>query len=284
MKTLYLSDLDGTLLNEQAALSPQTIRLLNPCLEEGMLFSVATARSPATAVELLKPLNLRLPVCLLNGSFLYDLSSHTFLQVQEIRREAVKAIVHAADGWKKHPLIYAVKRKELVVYYLQFDNHQTDTFAQNRSQSPYKRFERVPSVEKIPADAQVVFLVFLDTLAVLEKILPTVAGMTDAVHYDCYNDIYHPGEYYLEIAAATACKASAARWLKQACGADRLVAFGDNANDLPMLRAADEAYVPENAAQAVQKAARQVLAAHTTDSVARFIAKDFSRQKGTTTP
>ena len=42
--------------------------------------------------------------------------------------------------------------------------------------------------------------------------------------------------------------------------------------------------LPENAAQAVQKAARQVLAAHTADSVARFIAKDFSRQKGTTTP
>ena len=30
MKTLYLSDLDGTLLNEQAALSPQTIWLLKP--------------------------------------------------------------------------------------------------------------------------------------------------------------------------------------------------------------------------------------------------------------
>lgn len=49
MTTLYVSDLDGTLLNSNQTLSTYTIETINQLVDEGMLFSYATARSYQTA-------------------------------------------------------------------------------------------------------------------------------------------------------------------------------------------------------------------------------------------
>ena len=47
-KTLYVSDLDGTLLNTQGRISPESIRIINDLVEKGMTFTYAavTAWSP----------------------------------------------------------------------------------------------------------------------------------------------------------------------------------------------------------------------------------------------
>ena len=49
MKTLYVSDLDGTLLRSDQKTSEYTNRIINQLVENGVLFSYATARSYYTA-------------------------------------------------------------------------------------------------------------------------------------------------------------------------------------------------------------------------------------------
>ena len=51
--TLYVSDMDGTLLNSQSVISPATAAILSRVISAGALFTVATARTPATVVPLL---------------------------------------------------------------------------------------------------------------------------------------------------------------------------------------------------------------------------------------
>jgi hydroxymethylpyrimidine pyrophosphatase-like HAD family hydrolase len=53
--TLYLSDLDGTLLSPQAALSPFTAETLRRLLRAGLAFSVATARTRESSQLILAP-------------------------------------------------------------------------------------------------------------------------------------------------------------------------------------------------------------------------------------
>ena len=45
MKTLYVSDLDGTLLRSDAQTSEYTNQVINKLTSDGILFSYATARS-----------------------------------------------------------------------------------------------------------------------------------------------------------------------------------------------------------------------------------------------
>ena len=49
MKTLYVSDLDGTLLQSNETLSEYTVKTINELVEQGMIFSYATAGSYITA-------------------------------------------------------------------------------------------------------------------------------------------------------------------------------------------------------------------------------------------
>lgn len=68
---LYVSDLDGTLANSREQLSGETVRIINELLDEGMAFTIATARSMASAAEIIAPLCLRLPIIYNNGVFIY---------------------------------------------------------------------------------------------------------------------------------------------------------------------------------------------------------------------
>ena len=46
MSTLFVTDLDGTLLGADARISQESAALLHPMLDEGLQLAVATARAP----------------------------------------------------------------------------------------------------------------------------------------------------------------------------------------------------------------------------------------------
>ena len=48
-KVLYVTDLDGTLLNQQDRISTFSIQVINELVDKGMLFTYATARSLVSA-------------------------------------------------------------------------------------------------------------------------------------------------------------------------------------------------------------------------------------------
>jgi len=75
MNSLYLSDLDGTLLRNDATLSAFSEAALREMLAAGLLFTVASARSVISMQGILRGLPLRLPVIEFNGAFLSDLAT-----------------------------------------------------------------------------------------------------------------------------------------------------------------------------------------------------------------
>jgi len=93
-----------------------------------------------------------------------------------------------------------------------------------------------------------------------------------------YQDIYGSDTANLEVFSPDVSKANAIRRLKERCGADRVVVFGDNINDLSMLAIADEAVAVGNALPEVKEAAGRVISPNTDDSVAKFIQQAEDRQ------
>lgn len=69
---LYISDLDGTLLNNEMMLSEETIEIINSLLEKGLNFTFATARSMDSVEKITNPLKLNLPFVIYNGGAIYD--------------------------------------------------------------------------------------------------------------------------------------------------------------------------------------------------------------------
>ena len=58
-------------------------------------------------------------------------------------------------------------------------------------------------------------------------------------------------------------------------GCDRIVAFGDGVNDLPLFSVADEAYAMENADEIVKQAATAVIGSNEDDGVAQWLLKNW---------
>ncbi len=80
----------------------------------------------------------------------------------------------------------------------------------------------------------------------------------------------------MEVKAPDTSKANSVRMVADMVGADRIVAFGDNINDLSMMAVADVAVAVGNAVPRVLEAADKVIGTNETDSVARFILSDFT--------
>ena len=70
--TLFVSDLDGTLMRNDERLSDYTILTVNELVGRGLAFTYATARSIESARTITGQLRLSLPVVTRNGCVLAD--------------------------------------------------------------------------------------------------------------------------------------------------------------------------------------------------------------------
>ena len=114
---LYISDLDGTLLLPDGTFPKESKQRLNHLIEEGMNFTIATARNYDSAHPILKGLNLKLPVILFNGVYLADFHNGKILEhTQFIDKEIVKSMLALAQAQSIEPFIYTFGEEHQVYY------------------------------------------------------------------------------------------------------------------------------------------------------------------------
>jgi 5-amino-6-(5-phospho-D-ribitylamino)uracil phosphatase len=90
-RTLFVSDLDGTLLGPDATLSETTTHVINEFISGGGMFTYATARSFTTASLVTAPLDLRLPVITYGGAIIVDPCTGQARQAQVLPADVVHA-------------------------------------------------------------------------------------------------------------------------------------------------------------------------------------------------
>ena len=91
-KTLYVSDLDGTLMQPGAYLSQKTIVLLNRSIGEGKLFTVATARTPATVAGIIKDVKMSLPAIVFTGAAIWNPASGKYSDIRYMDADMAAAL------------------------------------------------------------------------------------------------------------------------------------------------------------------------------------------------
>ncbi|MBR4223452.1 MAG: HAD family phosphatase, partial [Oscillospiraceae bacterium] len=106
MKTLYVSDLDGTLLRSDERISALSCEVINGLVEKGMLFSYATARSLITAKKVTKGLSARIPLIIYNGAFIVDNVTEEIL-LSTFFDDTVQDLLDKLFGAGIYPIVYA---------------------------------------------------------------------------------------------------------------------------------------------------------------------------------
>lgn len=283
-RTLYITDLDGTLLNDESKISKETAAILNRAIAEGALFSIATARTPATVNEIMRPVNLNLPAIVMTGGALWDTRTGAYSDVQYMDPDTARRVVETYERYDSAAFLYTLPpatdpslgTRKLLIYHFGEMNEYERAFMEERLTNPFKRFE-VPEDGKSALPERIDHTVLFFGIQPTEKAEKVRGGLEeiDRINPMFYHDWF--GEEIAEIEAFPlgATKAKAVRRLARQVGAERIVVFGDNRNDISMMKVADLSVAVANAREEVKDFADIVIGANTDDAVAKFILQEL---------
>lgn len=272
--TLYVSDLDGTLLGADSRLSRRSIELLNESIASGALFSIATARTPATVGRLLADVECRVPLIVMTGAAIWDRDSNRYVCACFHREDTARRLLSVYKEYGLSTFLYTLGEDNIIhIYHIGAMSELERKFVEERADTPYKIFH-IPEdgCSDIPGQCLSRVLLFYSMRPTAE-----VTHVHNAINEDgdlravFYHDIFGDEIAIMEVFSPDASKANAVRILAGLVGAGRIVAYGDNVNDLPILEIADDAVAVENAVEKVKEAAHRVIGPNTADSVARDI-------------
>ena len=273
-KTLFISDLDGTLLNSESKLTDTSVSLLNRAIANGINFSIATARTPSTVSYLLKDVKARLPYIVMTGAAIWNPLTDKFSNPVYLGSKSASEILGI---FIKHDLpvfIYKLKEDKIHIYHYSALSSLETEFINQRDKSKYKEFHLNIEIEKLPLLMDEVSLFYaMQPSAEVEAVFNEVRNKIDC-NPVFYHDIFGEEIGLLEIFSKDASKANALKKLKSQFGFERVIAFGDNVNDIPMMKEADVAVAVENAKDEVKDIADIIIGSNNNDSVAKFIYKE----------
>lgn len=277
-RTLFVSDLDGTLLNSSSQVSAESARMIGQAVAKGALFSVATARTPATVIPLLRDVPMRHPAVVMTGAALYNLSTYEFSRLQFMPEGVTERLLTL---YRKHGVatfVYTFKDNRLDVYHIGALNDHERGFMAQRAHTRVKRF-------LVPASGESPLPPNLDNTVLLYSVQPWLPALSLyeevkekglPVNPLCYHDNLGEEWGQLEMFSHTADKAKAVEALASDLRADRIVAFGDNVNDIPLFSLADEKIAVQGAVAPLKELATDIIGSNDSDAVASFILSRFS--------
>ncbi len=262
---LLVSDLDGTLLNSSKSVTPRTAEVLNRFIAAGGLFSVATARMAYGCDRLLAPLELRLPGVVMNGAALYSFDTATYAEVQPLPAAAAAAVGEAAAKAGAGAFVYAVDGGRMRLGHARTEDLEWTQYNSRRAQEALPPFTLV-GFENWERLGELVYLAVVGSDLQLAAVREAVAG-TPGLSAHPYRNIYTDTDC-LEFSSTTAGKEAAVRRLQALVGAERLVVFGDNHNDVGMMAMADHSLAPRDSVPEALAVAHEVIGGNDEDGVA----------------
>ena len=263
--TLYISDLDGTLLTNDAKVSSLSKKLLNEALDDKINFTIATARTPATVINILDRINFSLPIITMNGAAIYDLNKKEYIHTNYINPKLVKEINTIINKHNMNAFIYTLKENHLYIYHKDLANSAQREFYYGRNTNPYKTFIN----GDLDSNAKVLHFALLDSKENIDTLYNEIIKIPN-LYVVKYKDTYIDC-YCLEIYDITTSKANAINYLKNKYNFNKLITFGDNVNDIPMFKISDECYAVANAVDELKKISTSTIDSNTNDAVAKFI-------------
>ena len=270
---LFVTDLDGTLLNSCASLSDNTVCLLDRFIRAGVPVTYATSRSFYTASVLLERVPFRLPCITYNGAYVVMADSGEILRKNLLDRELFGDILSVAGSMGLRPFVFGkTPAGEEKLLYDEPDNPAQADFIDTRLSRNDRRLQR-----QTGDTYDLCELITLNFIYPPESIRPLAARLAETlggrISVKVTRDIYNEGYLSLETSHPDANKGSMLRYLCELLNIDRgaVTVFGDQANDLDMFESAGVRVAVANASDELKAAADAVTGSNDDDGVVKYI-------------
>jgi len=221
---LFLSGLDDTLLAPGGKMSEFSKIELNRMIERGVNFTVSTIRTPASLLEPLRGIKLKLPVIAMDGAALFNISENSYEKVYVISPSHSRQI---QEYLCMNNLLYftnVVIEDVLLIYYPDTEDEAYNELVSSMKKSPYRNY--LKQQQRIENNV-VYFMIFGDD----ESIRNVYNKMKEEELFDELKvtvsaSFEKAGYSLLKIYNKNATKENMLDYLKEKTGISRTVSYG----------------------------------------------------------
>lgn len=275
MEKIYISDLDGTLLCNNAKLSYYSRENIKHLLDKGVNFTVASARSIISIKYILGDIPLKLPIIEHNGAYISDYNTGKHIVINSIEKELSNEVIKLIKEHGSSPLISAYTEKGDKLYYSDVINEGMELLLKNKMDERDPRLKKLQDIEEALKD-EIITLTIInkkENLIELYELLKERYG--DYFHMTFEEDQYYPGWHWIIITSNRATKAKAIEALLDLEGFSNseVTVFGDSYNDIPMFKIAKNSIAVLNAKKELKNYATDIIGTNEEDSVINYILK-----------
>lgn len=221
---LFISGLDDTLLHENDNLSDYSRVELNRMLDEGVNFTISTMRTPASLMEPMRDIKLKLPVIVMDGAVLYDIRENVYLKTYVISNSMSKEILQLVHVQELQCFVNVVIDDMLVIFYRETEDEVHHQLVKEMRKSPYRNYVKSEALDR----ENVVYFMLLYPCQVIEDFyqMLKVKGYVDKLKVLKYDSVDYPGYSYIKIYNKNATRENMSQYLKNMLGVKKTVTFG----------------------------------------------------------
>ncbi len=157
-KTLFVSGVDGILVDKNNKISAFSKVELNRMIDDGMKFTISTMRTPASLLESLSDINFKYPVIVMDGAALYDVKKSEYVTEYVISKDTSNELLELMDKREIKPFINVIIDDTLLIYYQDNSDEVNTELVEKLKASPYRNYIKRP----FPGDENVVYFMIID--------------------------------------------------------------------------------------------------------------------------
>ena len=272
MKTLFVTDLDGTLLTKEERVSEYSREKLNRMIERGLMFTYATARSYESAQKAVAGLELNIPVVLYNGGLIYHPKTGETLNAVLFNDEDKSYIYSVLRAHNIQPFVFGVtsdRSRERVSWI-----SGSESIGMQRYLLRRKDDTRIVSAQNETEllSGSVFYFKCIGPQSTLERAWYDLK--LDSRYICIYHQETYQSDFWMEISPREATKANGVKKIKEITGCDRVVCFGDSSNDSDMFDVCDEKYAVMNADEWLKQKSTGIIGYCEEDGVVKWLEKN----------
>ena len=274
-QTLYVTDLDGTLMRNDKSISDYTVNTINRLIDCGLHFTYATARTIYSSAQITSGIKINIPVITRNGTILADHNTKELIETVKFERETIKKLQGLLGRDKSCGFVTSLHGTQEFKTYLGDSKYSAGFQNYLDGHKDDRRLRAVRDSDEM-FSGDVCYITLIDDKKELDPVYDKVKSSDEWV--SVYQKDNYRSEYWLEICPKGATKAHAIKRVCELCDCNKVVVFGDSLNDISMFEAADEAYAVENAMRELKDKAMEIISSNEEDGVARWLEKKYINQ------
>lgn len=221
---LFVSTMDKTLTNSKEQMSDYTKAMLNRMIDDGMMFTLATMRTPAVICEAFRDVRLRLPVIAMDGAVLYDINEKKYLKSYVISASKASQLRKVFEKGNYTYFTNIVIDDTLLIYHSEKLTPVQQKMIGDLRKSIYRNF----ICRMVPEDEDVVYFMLLDEHGKMQALYEELkaSDLFSGLKIVLYESEDYEGCSYIKIFNHNASMENMIAYLKQMLNVDKHFAFG----------------------------------------------------------